>query len=101
MNQASEKLRVIDILKENSTMVVAIGGFVWIIYSTIIIPIEHLKYQTGDIINNHLKTIQDEQITATAERKEQTAKMDKISGELIRLTTILLENSSEKKILVP
>jgi hypothetical protein len=98
MNNSSEKLRVIDILKENSTMVIAIGGFVWVIYSTIIIPIKTLEYQTGDIIGNHLKTIQDEQVTATAERKSQTDKLDKLSSDLIRLTVILEQQS---KVVVP
>ena len=97
MNNASEKLRVIDILKENSTMVLAIGGFVWIIYSTIIMPIAQLQYQTGDIINNHIKTIQDEMISATTERKIQTDKLDKLNSDLIRIITIM----EQSKIIVP
>jgi hypothetical protein len=99
-SNASEKLRVIDIFKENASMVIAIGGFCWIIYSSIITPIKSLEFSVGDIIGNHLKTIQDEQVTATEERKSQTEKLDKLSGELIRLTTIL-EQNSDKKILVP
>jgi hypothetical protein len=97
MKDAAEKLRVIDILKENATSVLVIGGIVWTLYSTVILPIKNLEYQVGDIINNHIKTIQDEQVIATTERKEQSDKMDKLSGEIIRLTTVL-EQITDKKL---
>lgn len=82
---AKEKLRVIDIIKENSAMVVAIGGFVWLIYSAIIIPLKELEYSVSDILNNHLKSIQDEQISATTERKEQRELIMNLNESVIRL----------------
>jgi hypothetical protein len=88
-NKAEEKLRIIDVIKENSAAVIAIGGFIWIVYSAIVLPIKALEYQVGDIIGNHLKTIQDEQVTATAERKAQTEMLMDISSKLIRLETIV------------
>lgn len=88
-NKALEKFRIQNVLKENATSVLAIGGFIWLIYSMVILPIKELEYNVGDIIGNHLKTIQDEQIIATAERKAQSDKLDNLSGDIIKLTTIL------------
>jgi hypothetical protein len=96
-NLAKEKLRIVDIIKENATTALVIGGFVWTLYATVILPIKNLEYQVGDIINNHIKTIQDESVTATAERKAQSEKLDKLSGEIIKLTTIL-EQITDKKL---
>lgn len=84
-NKAEEKLRVIDIIKENATMVLTIGGFMWIIYSFIILPITQLQYQVGNIINNHLKTIQDEQVSASQERKVQGIIINTLNENIVRL----------------
>mgnify|MGYP001446284362 CR=1 FL=1 len=94
--QAAEKLRVIDILKENATMVLAIGGFMYMIFSYVILPIKNLDYQVNDIIGNHLKTIEDEQIIATEERRQQG---DALEANNIRLTRIevLLEQLVDTK----
>lgn len=86
---AKEKLRIIDVIKENAGMVITIGGIIWAIYSLIILPIKQLEYQTGDIINNHLKTIQDEQIQASAERKEQGVKILELNNQIIKLQTLI------------
>jgi hypothetical protein len=88
-NLASEKIRIDKVIKENASSFLAIGGFVWLIYSLVITPIQRLEYSVGDILNNHLKTIQDEQVTATAERKSQTEQLNLLSNEITKLTTIL------------
>ena len=95
-NKAEEKLRVITIIKENSAMFIAIGGFIWIIYSMVIMPIKALEFQVSDIIGNHLKTIQDEQVEATAERKAQMVILNDTSARLIKIET-LLEQIFDKK----
>jgi hypothetical protein len=82
---AAEKLRVIDILKENATMVIAIGGFVWMIYSFVLLPLKNMEFQMSDVLNNHLKTIQDEQIAASTERKEQRELLNIMNENLVRL----------------
>lgn len=84
-NKAEEKLRIVNAIRENATSVLAIGGFVWLLYSFIIIPIKTLEFATSDIINNHLKTIQDEQMVATTERSAQTAQLNALSESIIRL----------------
>jgi hypothetical protein len=88
-NLSSEKLRVLDYIKENAMTVVTIGGFLWLIYTTVIIPISQLQFQTNDVLNNHLKTIQDEQVRATTEREGQTKRLQEINDRLIRLETTL------------
>ena len=88
-NKAAEKLRIIDVIKENAALVLSVGGFVWVIFQFLIIPINALTYQVGDILNNHLKTIQDEQIVATQERKEESERIKDLSEQIVRLTTIL------------
>jgi len=90
-NKAAEKLRIIDTIKENAAMCIAIGGFVWLLYSMVIMPIQALEYQVGDIIGNHLKTIQDEQVTATAERKAQSILITNTNDRLIKIETLLDE----------
>lgn len=97
-NKASEALRITKIFKENIATVITIGGFMWLLFSNVVKPIQQLEYSVGDIIGNHLKTIQDEQVVATAERKAQTDKLDKLSGELIRLTTILEQTGDLKQL---
>lgn len=88
---AKEKLRIIDVIKENAALAVTIGGFIWVLISMVILPIKQLEYQVGDIINNHLKTIQDEYTVASQERKEQGEMIKELTAQVIRLQT-LLEN---------
>lgn len=88
-NKAEEKLRVIDIIKENAALVFSVGGFVWIIFQFVIVPINQLQYQMGDILNNHIKTIQDNLIIATAEREAEAKQINALSEQIIRLQTII------------
>ena len=97
-NKAAEKLSVLVILKENAAMIIAIGGFIWVIYSSVILPIKNLEYQVGDILNNHLKTIQNEQVKATAERAAEADQINKANEKLVKLETIL-EQVLDKKTL--
>lgn len=97
-NKAEEKLRIIDTIKENASMIIIIVGVIWAIVQTIIIPLKSLEFGQNDILNNHLKTIQDEMIVATQERKVQGEKIDALNSQLVRLETIL-EQESDKKIL--
>lgn len=90
-NLAKEKLRVMDIIKENAGLVISVGGFVWLIFQFVIIPIKSMEFNMNDILNNHLKTIQTEMTTATAEREEQSKQIQMLSEQIVRLTT-LIEN---------
>ena len=88
-NIAEEKLRVLDIIKDNAMTFIFITSIVWSMVSFVIIPIKQLEYSVDAILNNHLKTIQDEQVRATVERKEQKELMIDIQKELVKLQTIL------------
>ena len=87
--EAEEKLRVMDIIRENAALVLSIGGFVYIIFQFVIIPINNLQYQVGDILNNHLKTIQDALVSEAALREQETEKMDEMAKEIVKLETLL------------
>jgi hypothetical protein len=88
---AKEKLRIVDVVKENAGMVITIVGLVWVLIQLIVLPIKALEYSTSDIINNHLKTIQDEQVIATEERKNQSEKLTELSNQIVRLQTLIEE----------
>lgn len=88
-NIAKEKLRIIDTLKENATLVISVGGFVWLIFQFVIIPLNNLQYQVGDIINNHIKTIQDSEVEAKTEREIQGRQLTALSEQIVRLQTII------------
>jgi hypothetical protein len=88
-DNSAEKLRVIDIIKENAGMVISIGGFVWLIFQFLIIPVMKLEYDVGDILNNHLKTIQDQMTIATTERDAQGKQLTALSEQMVRLSTLL------------
>ena len=88
-NIAEEKLRIIDILKENTSLVITIVGITWILFQFVIIPIQEMKFQVDNILDNHIKTIQDEMTVATTERKAQTQQMQQLSEQIVRLTTLL------------
>ena len=90
-NLAEEKLRVIDIIRDNAALTLTVAGFVWVIYSMVILPIKTLEFQVGNILNNHIKTIQDEQVTASAERKAQSLILQQINESIIRLQEQLKE----------
>ena len=90
--QAEEKLRILDTIRENAGMVITIGGFIWLIFSFIIIPLYKVQYDIANILDNHLATIQSELTTATAERKTQTEQLNSLSAQVIKLTTILETN---------
>ena len=86
---AEEKLRVIDIIKENAGAVISIGGFVYLIFQFLIMPVYKLQFQVANILDNHLATIQTELTVATAERKAQTEQLNVLQAQVIKLTTIL------------
>ena len=88
-NIAKEKLRIIDTLKENAALVISVGGFVWLIFQFVIIPLNQLQYQVGDILNNHIKTIQDNLIIATAEREAESKQIAALSEQIVRLQTLI------------
>jgi hypothetical protein len=88
-NKAEEKLRVMDIIRENTGLVISIGGFVYIIFQFVILPIYKLQYQVTNILDNHLATIQTEMTVASAEREEQGKQLTALSEQIIRLQTLL------------
>jgi hypothetical protein len=88
-NTAKEKLRVIDIIRENAALIVSVGGFVWLIFQFLIIPVKEMQFQMNDVLNNHLKTIQDNLIIATAEREAQGKQLNALSEQIARLTVLI------------
>ena len=87
--QAEEKLRIIDTIKENAGLVITIGGFVWLMFSFIIIPIYKVQYDVANILDNHLATIQTELTEAKAERKAQGVVLENLTANVIRLQATL------------
>ena len=81
----AEKLRVIDIIKENAGLVVSIGGFMWLIFQFVIIPIYGLQFKVNNILDNHLATIQTELTEAKSEREAQGKQLTALSEQIIRL----------------
>ena len=67
--QAEEKLRVVDIIKENAVSFITIGGLVWVLFSYVILPIQKMQFQISNILDNHLATIETEIIEAKTERE--------------------------------
>lgn len=88
-NVAKEKLRIIDTLKENTSLVITIVGAVWVVFQFVIIPIQQMKFQVDNILDNHLKTIQDQMTIATTERTEQGKQLQALSEQIVRLSTLL------------
>ena len=84
--QAEEKLRIIDVIKENAAMILSLGGFLWLLFSYIVSPIQSLQYQVGDILNNHMKTLQDNMVTQTTVAEEQAKQIRALSEAVVRLT---------------
>ena len=90
-NNASEKLRILDTIRENAGAVISIGGFVWLIFQFLIIPIYKVQYDVANILDNHLATIQTELTEAKTERELQGMQLAVLSEQIVRLT-VLLEN---------
>ena len=86
---AKEKLRVIDIIKENASLVISIGGFVYLLFQFIILPVAKLQYQVTNILDNHLATIQIELTEAKAEREAQGKQLTILSEQIVRLQVII------------
>jgi len=84
-NISAEKLRILDVIKENAMTFIFIAGLMWSVISFVVLPIKQLEYSVGTILNNHLKTIQDHQIIATQERKQSTEVILQIQKELIKI----------------
>ena len=87
--QAAEKLRIIDTIRENAGVVISIGGFVWLIFQFLIIPVYKLQYDVGNILDNHLATIQTELTAAKTERDAQGKQLTALSEQIIRLQTLM------------
>lgn len=88
-NIAKEKLRMIDIIRENAGMVVSIGGFVYLMFQFIILPIYQLQFKVSNILDNHLATIQTELTEAKTERDIQGKQLTALSEQLVRLETLM------------
>ena len=88
-NKAEEKFRIIDTIKENVGMVISIGGFMWLIFQFVIIPMNRLQYQIENILDNHLATIQTELTEAKIERDLQGKQLTTLSEQIIRLQTLM------------
>ena len=88
-NLAKEKLRVTDIIKENAGMVITIGGFIFLMFQFVLLPIQETKFKIDNILDNHLSTIQQEMTEAKSERHAQTTQLNALSEQLIRLSTQL------------
>lgn len=88
-NIAKEKLRMIDIIRENAGMVVSIGGFVYLMFQFIILPIYQLQFKVSNILDNHLATIQTELTEAKTERDIQGKQLTALSEQLVRLQTLM------------
>ena len=88
-SNASEKLRVIDTIKENAGAVISIGGFCWIIFQFLIIPVYRLQYQMDNILDNHLATIQTELTEAKIERDLQGKQLNNLSEQIVRLQVLI------------
>lgn len=86
-NKAEEKLTIIETLKENIGVVISIGGFVYLIFQFLIMPVAKLQYQVGNILDNHLATIQTELIEAKTERDMQGKQLNALSEQIVRLST--------------
>jgi hypothetical protein len=86
---AKEKLRIIDTLKENVGMIISVGGFMWLIFQFVIIPMNQMSFQIENILDNHLATIQTELTEAKTERDFQGKQLTNLSEQIIRLQTIM------------
>jgi hypothetical protein len=88
-NKAEEKLRVVDIIKENTGLVISIGGFIWLMFQFVILPIYKLQYDVANILGNHLATIQTQLTEAKSEREAQGKLLISLSEQIIRLQILI------------
>ena len=88
-NLAKEKLRVTDIIKENAGMIITIGGFIFLMFQFVLLPIQETRFKIDNILDNHLSTIQTEMTEAKIERQAQTAQLNTLSEQIVRLSTQL------------
>ena len=88
-NRAEEKLRIVDTIKENVGMIISIGGFMWLIFQFVIIPMNRMQYQIENILDNHLATIQAELTEAKVERDFQGKQLTTLSEQIIKLQAIM------------
>lgn len=84
-NISSEKLRILDAIKENAMSFIFIAGLMWSFISFVVLPIKQLEYSVGTILNNHLKTMESQQLILTEESKQQREIMTQIQKELIKV----------------
>ena len=89
MKNAEEKLRVLDIIKENVGAIISIGGFIYLLFQFVILPVYKVQYDITNILDNHLATIQTELTEAKAERELQGKQLTVLSEQLVRLQTII------------
>ena len=87
--EAREKLNIIGVMKENTGMVISIGGFVYLLFQFVVMPIAKLEYKVSNILDNHLATIQTELTEAKTERDMQGKQLTALSEQLVRLSTQL------------
>lgn len=88
-HEAKEKLTIIATLKENIGVVISIGGFIYLIFQFLIMPVAKLQYQVGNILDNHLATIQTELTEAKTERDIQGKQLNALSEQIVKLQTIM------------
>lgn len=88
-NRAEEKLRIVETLKENAGMILSIGGFMWMIFQFVIIPMNKMQYQINNVLDNHLATIQTELTEAKIERDFQGKQLTTLSEQIVRLQTLM------------
>ena len=88
-NIAEEQNRVNKYFKENFLTIIFICGITWTLIQMVIIPIKQLEWEVSNDMNNHFKTIQDNEIIATQERKEESNKIDNLTAQVIRLQAIM------------
>jgi len=88
-NIAKEKLRIIDTIKENTGLVLSVGGFIWLIFQFLIIPMVRLQDAVTNILDNHLATIQIELTEAKTERDIQGKQLTALSEQIVRLETLI------------
>ena len=91
-NKAAEKLRIVDVIKENTGLVLSIGGFIWLVFQFLILPMQEMRFQINNILDNHLATIQTELTSAKSERDKQGKQLITLSEQIIRLQILIEKN---------
>ena len=86
---AQEKLRIIDTIKENAGLVLSVGGFIYLLFQFLVIPMVRLQDAVTNILDNHLATIQVELTEAKTERDLQGKQLTALSEQIVRLQTLM------------